>query len=450
MRVLFASAEFAPLATTGGLGDAVAGIAHAVDRLGVEVTTVMPRYRLLGDIGESGAGRGPARALFRHEVGNVTVLLADDPPAFDRPGIYGPEGGGGYEDDWLRWARFSRVVAALADEFDVTHLHDAHTAAAALLTDAPTVLTLHNAAYPVLGPLAGVREALRYEGPDDSIEWYGGANLLKAGILAADQVTTVSPGYAEQITRDPEVSSGLNEHLAGLRHPVIGIMNGIDTTRFNPATDTALPATYDADDLSPRQDARNELVRRTGITTGFLLGMVGRMSDQKGLGLLDQVIDDLAADDVGLVLVGSGDMDDTVSRWVARHPDRVWHGAFDPELARLVWAGVDAYLMPSRFEPGGLGNLYGMRYGAPPIVRFTGGLANTVIDADRNRAAGNGFGFDAYDAGELLETIHRARKVWETEPERWRQIQDRGMRADWGWDPPARRYLTVYREVLGR
>ena len=452
MKILLVSAEFAPLATTGGLGDAIAGIGHALDRLGLGVTILMPRYQFLNECGEARPGEGPARAVYQHQERGLRILLIDDPEAFDRPGIYGPQPGTGYPDEWWRWARFCQVAGALSGQFDVVHLHDAQTASTALLSSSPTILTLHNAAYPVMGPFEEA-VALLGAGPgaSEALEWYGQANYLKAGILVADQVTTVSPGYARQIAEDPEVSSGLNQQIADLEHPVVGIMNGIDVDRFDPATDTAIPAFFDAADPAGRGKARIELLELTGLDgSGVVFGMVGRMARQKGLELLDPVIDDLIADGMRLVAVGNGNEDGRVDAWVERAPHAVWHAPYTEELARLVWAGSDSVLMPSLFEPGGLGNLYAMRYGAPPVVRFTGGLANTVVDAVSGPGSANGFGFDDYTPGALAEAVTRAMTVFRTQPQLWAALQRVGMTTDWGWDPAARRYLELYESVLGR
>lgn len=452
MNVLFVVAEMAPFATSGGLGDAIAGMAHALGRLSERVTVLMPRYQFLSDIGDPLPGEGPARALYSFAEAGVRFLLVDDPESFDRPGIYGPEPGSAYEDEWRRWGRFCQTAGALSGQFDIVHLHDAQAAPTALLSSAPTVLTLHNAAYSVTGPLD---EALalfaEVPGAVEMLEWYGGANYLKAGILAADQVTTVSPAYAIEIAADAEVSSGLNEYLAGLAHPVAGILNGIEIRRFNPLTDTAIPARFGPDDLTGRSAARAELVARTGIDgSGVIFGMVGRMTGQKGLELLDPVIGRLVGEGFRLVAVGNGDEDDRVDAWVSDHPQAIWHGEYADELSRLVWAGGDSYLMPSKFEPGGLGNLYAMRYGAPPVVRFTGGLATTVIDADANPVLGNGFGFDDYTPQALAETVERAMTTFRDDAARWTELQGVGMTTDWGWDPAARRYLDLYHDVLAR
>ena len=210
MRILLASSEFSPLARTGGLGEAVAGIARALVAAGHEVTVALPRYRQLQSLGTETGSSGPARAVYHHEYGGVEVLLIDDPPAFDRDGIYGDSHGEGYDDQWWRFARFSASVRSLSKGFDVVHLHDAHTGLAALDNPAPTVFTIHNSAYGIFGPLAetaalaGVED--RHLEPKAALEWWGQASFLKAGVVGADRVTTVSPSFARQLTEDGSIS----------------------------------------------------------------------------------------------------------------------------------------------------------------------------------------------------------------------------------------------------
>ena len=452
MKVLFVVAELAPLVSSGGLGDAIAGLVDALRRRDVEVTVSLPRYQSLMDLGTKGPGPGPANAIYSLNYEGVTLWLVDDPESFDRPGIYGPKPGAGYEDEWRRWGRFCQVAAGMAADFDIVHLHDAQTAATALLSIRPTVLTLHNAAYSVAGPTDEV-SGLFAEAPNagELLDWFGQANYLKAGILAADQVTTVSPAYAQQIAEDPEVSSGLHEHLASLDHEVVGIMNGIDTGRFDPATDQAIPEPFSSGDLTGRVEARRILVEKSGCDgEGMIFGMVGRMTGQKGLELLDPILGQLVEEGLRLVAVGNGDEDERVDAWVDLHGGAVWHAPYAEDLARLVWAGGDAYLMPSLFEPGGLGNLYAMRYGSPPVVRATGGLAASVVDADADPAKANGFSFKDYSPASLTATVGRAMTMFQSDPSSWADLQRNGMERDSSWDPSAARYIDLYKEVLSR
>lgn len=453
MRVLVATAELSPLVRSGGLGDAVAGLSRALAALGVEVTVLLPRYRHLADRGAELAGAGPARALYEDAEGPLRLLLVDDPESFDRDGIYGPEPGVSYDDEWRRWGRFSVVAAELAGDYDLVHLHDSHTAAAALLTDTPTVFTVHNAAYPVMGPISESLQLLglgpHFALPGTAIEWYEQANYLKAGLVGSDQATTVSPGFARQLEVDEGISGGLSGVIRFLPRPIIGIMNGIDTHAFDPGTDSTLPVPYTAADLSGREAARSLLLTKTGLAEGFLMGMVGRVSDQKGFDLLDSIWPDLRSEGARLVVVGSGELDATVDRWMKEDPPSVAHVDYDEGLARLVFAAVDAYLMPSRFEPGGLGNIYAMRYGAPPLVHLTGGLADTVVDIDEAPAEGNGFGYRTHVAPEIAKTVRRAMRYHQAFPDLWQGMQRRGMRREWSWERAAGQYLKVYESVAG-
>jgi len=450
VKILIAAAECSPLARTGGLGEAVFGLASALVRRGEDVTVAMPRYRHLADAGTPVTEPTDARLIDNQ---GVRVLALEDPQAFDREGIYGPTPGTVYEDEWWRWGRFAARIAELAGSYDLLHLHDGQPAPAVLLTDTPSVLTVHNSAYPLLGPL---KEAATLLGVDaihrrlgGSLEWYGHANYLKAGIAGANQVTTVSPSFAKQLSEDAEVSSGLSEVIKWLDHPVVGILNGIDVDNWTPSTDPVLAAPFTPGRPSGKKANKQALLKEAGLDDGFLLGNVGRMTEQKGLGLLDTDLDTLVEEGCRLVLVGNGDLDDTVDGWTKRHPQAVWHSVYNEEIARKVFAGSDAYLMPSRFEPCGLGQMYAMRYGSIPIARLTGGLADTVIDLDEAPSASTGFGFRFFDSRELVKTIRRARRIHDRSRSLWRTMQRRGMETDWSWDRAAGEYLEVYRSTVG-
>ncbi len=452
MRVLIAASEYSPLARTGGLGEAVSGIAHGVAAAGHSVRVVIPRYRHLQDIGMRHAGTSYADAFYLHQDGNVEVVLVDDPESFDREGIYGDMPGSGYDDQWRRFGRFAAVVAALAHGVDVVHLHDAHTGAVALLVDEPTVFTVHNAAYPIIGPLAETRELLGTDEasttPGGPLEWYGGANFLKAGMALADVVTTVSLTFARQLLADPSVSGGLDGVLNARDTPTIGIVNGIDPIAWNAETDDGLASVFGPDNLDARLANREMLLEMAGIDDGVIFGNVGRMSEQKGLGLLDEHLDDLVAYGARLLLVGNGELDSLVDGWAARHPQAVWHGPYSEGLNRLIAGGTDGYLMPSRFEPCGIGQMYAMRYGSVPVVRLTGGLADTVIDVDEDPDHATGFGFRSFDSIELAKAIRRAMRLFRTDRPAWASLQRRGMTLDFSWENAARTYIEAYDQAI--
>ena len=453
MKVLLAAAECSPLARTGGLGEAVAGLARALRRSGIDITVVIPRYHHLEGLGVEEDAPGPARAIWRFTTDGLSILMVDDPPSFDRPGIYGLDPGSGYDDQWQRFGRFSATVRRLAVGYDLLHLHDGHTGPAALHAPVPTVFTIHNALYSILGPLDDTARVVGADADDRApggpIEWYGQAHFLKAGLVGADAVTTVSPTFARQLSADPSLSGGLDGVINALEHPVTGILNGIDTASWNPSSDRALPMPFSKTQPSGKETAKQAMMERAGLHPGqMLLGMVTRLTDQKGIALLEPSIDRLAEEGFRLAVVGNGDLDDLVDGWVARHPGAVWHAPYTEDLARLVSAGIDAFVMPSRFEPCGLGQMYAMRYGAVPIVRLTGGLADTVIDLDEHPEEATGFGFRSFTPESLIKTIRRAGRIFTRHPDDWRRLQRNGMSTDFSWDPAATRYVDVYRTVI--
>lgn len=451
MRLLMAAAEFSPLARTGGMGEAVAGLAQALDAKGLDVTVALPRYRHLRDIGMAAADL-PAH-VYRYQLDEIEVLLVEDAAAFDRPGIYGPKPGEVYDDEWFRWARFSSTVARVASGFDLVHLHDGHVGPVALLTTVPTVQTIHNASYPILGPLAEAANELGVSWQDrmlgGPLEWYGRANYLKAGIVGADRVTTVSPTFAVQITTDASVTGGLNEVINWLSEPVVGIVNGIDTEAWDPRHDPDLPAPFSAKDLKPRSLSRAALLAEAHLEDGFLVSNVGRMTEQKGLHLIEAGLDQLVADGLRLILVGNGNLDPLIDGWQSRHPRAVRHFEYSEQIARLAYAGADAYFMPSQFEPCGIGQLYAMRYGCPPLVHFTGGLADTVADLDERPDEATGFGFRIFVPEEAIKTVRRAMRVHRTSKKEWKTLQRTGMTRDLSWARAALDYITIYETIVG-
>lgn len=447
MKILFAAAEFSPFVRTGGLGNAVAGLAHALST-DHEVTVAVPGYQDASAPGRKVKGK-PWRS---HKDREVDVLFWLD-SSFDRPGIYGPDASSSYDDNWERFARFSVAVAEIADGFDVVHLHDGHVGAVALKTTVPTVFTIHNASYPMVGPLGPAVEALGL-GPKASVlggdmEWFGEANYLKAGIVGATQATTVSPGHARELTVD-KTSFGLGGIIRGLFRPIVGVLNGIDTVDWDPGRDPGLPKAFTARDLAGRSASRRALLAEYELDDGFVLGNVGRMSGQKGLGLVDYDLDALVDEGARFVFMGNGDLDSLVDGWIDRHPTAVAHVPFDEPGSRIVFAGSDAYLMPSQYEPCGLGQIYGMRYGAPTIAHFTGGLENTVFDIDEDPDNGTGFVFRSFQHQSLTKTIRRAMRYQSSIPDLWERIQINGMTRDWSWDARAAEYEEIYESVIVR
>ena len=447
MRILFAAAEMSPMVRTGGLGEAVAGLAKALADAGHEVTVALPGYADAGLLGSKQRGR-PWRMA---DAGPLRIATFQD-ALFDRPGVYGPSPGASYEDNWRRFAVFASAVAELEEGYDLVHLHDAHVGPAALLVTAPVVFTIHNASYPLLGPLDEVASVLHLGDAATALggplEWFGEANFLKAGIAGADQVTTVSPTHASELARD-ETSFGIGGLVRSLPRPIVGILNGIDTAAWDPASDGELSVPYTAATAVRRSRNRRTLGLELGLGDGFLFGNVGRMSAQKGLGLLDYDIDELVAEGLRFAFVGAGELDAVVDGWAARHPTAVAHRPYSEALARRIYGGVDGYVMPSEYEPCGLGQIYAMRYGAIPVAHAVGGLADTVVDVDEDAARGTGFVFRTFAHPSLTKTIRRAVRYHDVLPDVWEATRRNGMTADWSWDARAADYVACYESVLG-
>lgn len=477
MKILFATSEIAPWVKTGGLGDVAGSLPAALRAEGHDVRVLVPAYPALlqsfPDAEEIARPRWlngllPSPGLKQAAAPDGTpLLLVDYPHYYDRPGnpYLGPEGRD-WLDNHLRFGLLSRVAAWLGSmsstidwQPDIVHCHDWQTGLApAYLSYLPggqakSLFTVHNLAFQGLFDHASLFELGL---PDaawsiDGIEYYGYLSFLKAGLQHADAITTVSPSYAREIQTDEEGMgmAGLLRHRSG---KLSGILNGIDTALWNPATDPHLEKTYSARRLAGKAANKAALQAQLGLEQRAdlpLLAVVSRLTEQKGLDLLLDVAPQILKLPAQLVILGSGDHA-LEHAWTAQAKRYRSHCSvslgFNETLAHRIEAGADIFLMPSRFEPCGLNQMYSLRYGTPPVVRATGGLADTVIDAADVRH-GNGFVFGPATGGALLEAVQRAIAAWH-DPERWRRLQKHGMARDSSWQDAARHYVALYQQLL--
>ncbi|MCS7006765.1 MAG: glycogen/starch synthase [Gaiellaceae bacterium] len=459
MRVLFATAELAPVASVGGLAHAAAGLVRELRSRGVEVEVALPDYAgeaLEGERSVELAVPGwaaPARARRgSHALGGELALLSV--PGIRRPHPYGDETGAAWPDNDARFLGFSAAVAALAaaSRPDLVHLNDWHTAAATAFLPEGTasVLTIHNLAYQGQAGL----EWLARLGPRAEAFGHGGAcNPLAGGIRLADAIVVVSPTYREEVLR-PETGAGLHDLLRAREPALHGIRNGIDVERWNPSTDPHLPEPFDADDLAGKERARTALLERLELPDRHLplAVAVTRLAHQKGIDLLLPLLAELDVIGVQVAILGAGDtsLARALREAAAAAP---WSLAFvegyDEPLSHLLFGGGDLLLMPSRFEPCGLAQMQAMRYGTLPVVTSVGGLRDTVIDLDEDPERGTGWRAASADTESFADALRRALRGWRS-PRIRVPAQRRGMTADWSWQEPARAYQDLYRSLTGR
>jgi starch synthase len=474
LNVLFASVEMSPLAKVGGLGDVAGSLPRALVRGGADVRIAMPLHAAIkrdalaldlvaGDIGVRWPDGMQRASLWRADVRGVTVYLIENERFFGRADVYG------YEDDVERFLFFCDALLAAAPrlgfEPDVVHAQDWHTAL--LLTrlagddahpwaQCGRVYTIHNLAqqgaftrvWAAEHGIADAQIAASAALPPDTA-----LSCMAQGIVHADRINTVSDTYAKEILT-PEYGAGLDALLRSRAGAVSGIVNGIDYEEFDPRTDAALAAHYSVDTLDDRTENKRALQREAGLperAAALLFGVVTRLFAQKGIDLVTAAFDAmLAARSMQLIVLGTGDqaVHETLKQLEAKHPDKVkvWLD-FNPALGQRIYAGCDCFLMPSRYEPCGLGQLISLRYGAVPLVRRTGGLADTVRDAGLPPGSGTGFVFDAANADELGHACERALAAFE-HPADWRAIQERGMKQDWSWRRAAGKYAELYDAAL--
>lgn len=493
MKVVLVSSEVVPFAKTGGLADVAGALPRELDQMGHDVAVFMPGYRCVGQ-GQHRLEQIPVQfeipvghhvesgGLFKTRMPNsqVDVFFVEHSDYFDRPELYG-ENGHDYEDNFERFTYFCRAVLEsirlLNLNPDVIHLNDWQTGLIPALlkceySDHPgfsgisTLITIHNLAYQGNYPY----EKMSVTGLDpkyfnwQQMEFHGNLNLLKTGIVFADSINTVSPTYAEEI-QGPEQGYGLEGVLQSRADRLTGILNGIDVDEWNPETDVHLAQTYSADfDLdvgSPGKStcklalqAEAKLDRNPEVP---LIGIVGRLATQKGWSLILPVMKQfLESTNVQWVILGTGEPDyhHVLTSLQRSHPHKLGLTlGFSAEYAHRIEAGADMFVMPSRYEPCGLNQMYSMAYGTVPIVRRTGGLADTVVNATPEtieQGTANGFSFDDFQPAALSATLGRAIRMYTDHRRTWNQLVRTGMKRDWSWSSSARQYEALYRETVRR
>ncbi len=478
MNILSVASEAVPFCKTGGLADVAGALPGAMARLGHKMVTVLPLYRAIDRTGLTATGLTVSTTLGGTVVngqvwttersGNTTYFIQHD-GFFDRDGLYG-EGGHDYDDNATRFAFFVQAALKLCRAIDfvpeLIHCHDWQSAMLPVylketpdvypeLAHTATCLTIHNLAYQ---GMFGYRDWATLSLPErafsiDGLEFHGGVNFLKGGMKYADVITTVSGRYAEEIQQEA-FGHGLDGVARFRSDDLFGIVNGIDTTLWNPADDPTLSLPFSAESIDGREANREFLRHATGLAEGDgpIVGMVGRLAEQKGLSLLLDALDELMTRDLRLVILGEGDPQivGDLTAAAERYGDRLKLSiGFSEDAARRIYAGCDLFLMPSRFEPCGLAQLIAMRYGAPPVVHRVGGLADTVRAYGDDPDRATGFAFDGFSPQSLLDCMDEAIKVFHR-PDDFRKIQLNAMTLDVSWQASAKGYEAVYRSAQAR
>ncbi|MDN5365114.1 MAG: starch synthase [Thermacetogenium sp.] len=471
LRILFVSAEVAPFAKTGGLADVAGSLPKALKRAGHDVRIAMPRYKQITE-GEYLLDY-PVEMDHHLETGiirktmirgnDVPVYLIDNYKYFYRDGIYG------FPDEAERYNFFCKAVLNMLPQIDfqpdVIHCNDWHCGLIPLSLQTKyaedpfyrriaTLFSIHNLQYQGIFPknvlrLIGLGE--EFFNPE-RLEFYGQVNFMKAGILYADVINTVSNKYALEI-QTPEFGERLDGLLRKRSQDLYGIVNGIDYEEMNPETDPSIYQNYGIKTLDLKKKNKYALQKEMGLPVGDtpLLGIITRLVGQKGLDLIAGVFDQLMSLGVQFVLLGSGE--DYYQKLFSELKMKYQQQAainlgFNAELAQKIYAGADVFLMPSRFEPCGLSQMISLRYGTIPVVREVGGLADTISNYDEQTETGNGFSFKPYEPGAFLEAIKRALKIYRQQPERWRHLMIRAMQSDFSWDRSAGEYVKLYRKAM--
>ena len=478
MQILSVTPEIFPLIKTGGLADVTGALPLALAGKGVAMRSLIPGYpavmaafRKKKAVLQYAELQGGKASVHAARIAGLDLFVIDAPHLFDRPGgPYGDPAGADWPDNWRRFAALSQVGGDIAGGAipgyapDIVHAHDWQAAMTLAYmrygkaAGTPSLVTVHNLAFQgrfgaaIFGELGLPAAAMAIDG----VEYYGGVGFLKAGLQAAWAITTVSPTYAQEI-RTPEFGMGLDGLINMRAGDLHGVVNGIDVDVWNPATDKHLVSTYSAKSLKARKANRAAVEQRFDLDNDDspIVCVVSRLTWQKGMDMLAAVADGIVAAGVRLAVLGSGDagLEGALLAAAARHRGRIGVvTGYDESLSHLMQGGSDAIIIPSRFEPCGLTQLYGLRYGCVPVVARTGGLADTVIDANEaalSAAVATGFQFAPNNAGDLLHAIRRLLQAYQN-PVIWASIQRQGMKADVSWDRSAEKYVELYRSLLSK
>jgi starch synthase len=487
LRILFLASEVAPFAKTGGLADVASALPKALYEKGHDVRVMMPKY---GSISER---RYVLRDVIRlkkipvkmagdtHNVSaksafipdtKVQVYFLDYKSYFEGQDLYvDSKTGKDLPNNPERFALFCRAALETTKllhwEPDVIHCNDWQTALIPWIlkneyrsddffNDTSTLLSLHNMAYqgvfsPDVLPRIGLPETLVEEG--EAMHFHGQANFLKLGILTSDYLTTVSPTYAQEIQSDETLGAGLQDILKERRQHLSGILNGVDYRVWNPEVDESIHVAYDPATLEKKSENKKALLESVNLPydeSTPTIGMISRLAEQKGFDLLLEAMDDLMKMDVQLVILGTGDpaIHKKLESLASTYSQRIAISfTFDDQLAHQIEAGSDLFLMPSRYEPCGLNQMYSLKYGTLPVVHAVGGLADTVVDVDEHPNKGNGFVFASYDAAHLVKAVTRAVKHYE-DPKGWQKIIKRAMKQDFSWESSADHYIKLYQQLI--
>ncbi|HWI55277.1 MAG TPA: glycogen synthase GlgA [Desulfobacteria bacterium] len=475
LKILFVSSEVAPFAKTGGLADVAGSLPPALKEQGLDVRVVMPRYKIVEepmltrlDFPITISGRKETAVIKEHRDGlvsgghRVPVYFVDNYHYFDRKGLYG------YPDEAARFAFFCRAVLEMLPGLDfnpdIIHCHDWQTGPIPVLikekyTNDPfyqntaTVFTIHNLQYqgnfpPDCLDFLGLPKELY---SPEKLEFYGDVSFLKAGLIYSDLINTVSKSYAKEITT-PAYGEGMEGILRMRSDDLFGILNGIDYTQFNPSNDPLIESHYTSQDISHKTDNKYALQQAMNLPVKDvpLLGVVSRLASQKGLDLLAQILDKVLAQNTQVVLLGTGEnyYENLFKEAAAKYPDKfAAYIGFNAGLAQKIYAGCDMFLMPSKFEPCGLGQLISLRYGTIPIVRSTGGLADTITNYNPETMQGNGFVFEEPEADQFWQAANRAIQVYQ-QPEKWAGLVKNSMNCDFSWARSALDYTDLYNSAI--